>query len=217
MFATIVPRVFVIIQVYKRSGCLVLSSTVECSRVLSNAVESCRGLVLSNAVGCCRVLSSAAECCRILSSAFEYCRVLSRAVAYVPCSSGFGLLKWSGAGGSLTGMCRSHGPHRVSGTTKTVSKPTQCRRHAPHPSYLGAQVAIRIDDIAAETTTATPQMAIRIARRNSSPKATRGREWHVAKQPTKTWGRTMDRLYGPRLVAKNDRMQGRSGPIQLRK
>jgi len=115
------------------------------------------------------------------------------------------------------GMGRSHGPHRVSGTTKTVSKPTQRRRHAPHPSYLGAQVAIRIDDIAAETTTATPQMAIRIARRNSSPKATRGREWHVAKQPTKTWGRTMDRLYGPRLVAKNDRMQGRSGPIQLRK
>ena len=113
MFATIVPRVFVIIQVYKRSGCLVLSSTVECSRVLSNAVESCRGLVLSNAVGCCRVLSSAAECCRILSSAFEYCRVLSRAVAYVPCSSGFGLLKWSGAGGAWR-VCVDHMARTVS-------------------------------------------------------------------------------------------------------
>jgi hypothetical protein len=36
-------------------------------------------------------------------------------------------------------------------------------------------------------------------------------------QPTKPWGRTMDRLYAARLVAKNDSMQGRSGPIQLKK
>ena len=186
------------------------SSTVECCRVLSRAstVERCR--VLSSTVKCCRVLPNIVECFRVLSSTVEGCRLCS-------------LFQWlwvvevEWGGGSLTGMCRSHGPHRVSGTTKTVSKPTQCRRHAPHPSYLDAQVAIRINDIAVETTTATPQMAIRIARRNSSPKATRGRKWHVAKQPTKTWGGTMDRLYRPRLVAKNDRMQGRSGPIQLRK
>ena len=50
--------------------------------------------------------------------------------------------------------------------------------------------------------------------RNRNHSANQPPESH---QPTKTWGGTMDRLYRPRLVAKNDHMQGRSGPIQLKK